>query len=231
VIAAVLFALAATAVAGLFSARLAQQYAARRRGHALAWAISLGLFAVASFMVALGIGAGWSPAVFAVYWFAGALVTVPYLAAGQLMLLDPKRTVLYATLVGLATAWALAAVAISPIEAEPLRHASAEATIPVGDEVYGGTLAHRLLGWFNYTALIVVVGVVWSAVRTRRWLILLIAVGVVIAGTSFAFVRAGMPALFSAFLAVGVATMYAGFRAAAKPPKRPAGNEPDRAGA
>lgn len=212
----------ATLVALVFALRLVRQYAARRRSHALAWAVSLGWFAVGSGAVAVGLIAGWSAPVFLVYWLAGALLTVPFLAAGQLMLLDPGRTVLYWTVVGLVSVWALSALPLSTIDQEALRAASAATNVPIGEDVLGDSLAYRLLGWFNYTAIIVVVGTIWSAVRSRRWLILLIPVGVVVAGSSFAFIRAGQPTLFSLALAAGVAVMYAGFLAAAKPPKRAA---------
>lgn len=211
---------AAAVIAAVFATSLGRQYAQRRRPHALAWAISLALFAAASAAAAAGIGLGWTPAVFAVFWLAGALVTVPFLAAGQLMLVDPPRSVLYWTLAGLAAVWAVAALLLSPMDAAALAEASDAATIPSGEEVFGPSLATALLTPFNWAALIVVGGVLWSAVTTRRWGILLIGLGVMVAGGSFGFVRAGMPAGFSATLAAGVALMYGGFRAAARAPAR-----------
>lgn len=210
----------ATLVALVFALRLVRQYGQRRRSHALAWAVSLGWFAVGSGAVAVGLVTGWSTPIFLAYWLAGALLTVPFLAAGQLMLMDPKRTVLYWTLVGLVSVWALSALPLSTIDHEALRAATATTNVPVGHDVLGESLAYRLLGWFNYTAIIVVLGTIWSAVRTRRWLILLISVGVVIAGSSFAFIRTGQPTWFSLALAAGVAIMYVGFVAAGKPSKR-----------
>lgn len=205
----------AAVVAGLLSARLGRRYLARRRSHALAWAGSLALFAVASAAVAVGVAQGWSPAVFVVYWLAGALVTVPLLATGQLMFIDPHRTWLYWALAALAALLAVVAVATSPMDTEAL--AEAGARIPTGAAVFGDSLAMALLPPFNYTAAIVVVGVVWSAVRTRRWGLLFIALGVLVAGASFAFVRAGLPAGFSTTLASGAVLMYVGFRAAERP--------------
>lgn len=210
----------AATIAAVFSARLARQYAARRRPHALAWSLSLGLFAVAAASVVVGLAAGWSAGVYAVFWLTGALVTVPFLAAGQLMLLDPRRAVLYGTLAGLAVVWSLAALALSPLDPAPLRAASEAGSIPRGEAAWGDSLAYRLLSPFNYTAVIVVVGTIWSAVRSRRFRILGIAVGVVVAGSSFAFVRTGRVDLFALALAAGVALMYGGFVAAGKPPRR-----------
>lgn len=205
----------AAVVAGLLSTRLGRRYLARRRSHALAWSGSLALFAVASAAVAVGVAQGWSPAVFVVYWLAGALVTVPLLAAGQLMFMDPDRTWLYWALAALAGLLAVVAVATSSMDTGALAEAGAH--IPTGAAVFGDSLALALLAPFNYTAAIVVVGVVWSAVRTRRWGLLFIALGVLVAGASFAFVRAGLPAGFSTTLASGAVLMYVGFRAAERP--------------
>lgn len=218
----VVAAVAAALIAAAFALSLARQWAARRRPHALAWALSLALFALGSATVALGVTLGWSVPLFAVYWVSGALLTVPLLAVGQLLLMDPRRAVLYWTLAGLFAVWAIVAIPLSSVDSSALREATQQATIPRGEDVFGRTIAFTLLGLFNYTAVVVVAGTIWSAVRSRRYAILLIPLGVVVAGASFAFIRAGIPALFPTALAVGVALMYAGFLAAGKPPKRPA---------
>jgi predicted phage tail protein len=83
-----------------------------------------------------------------------------------------------------------------------------------------------LLPVSNYTAAIVVIGSVWSGLRTRRYGVLLIAVGVVAAGASFVFVRIGQGELVSVFLAIGVSLMYGGFVAAGRPSKRRAFTRP-----
>ena len=218
-----LVSLAAAAVAAVFAARLLGQWRARRRPHALAWAFSLGLFSLASLAAAVGMGVEWSPVVFAVYWFTGGLIVVPFLAAGQLMLMDPRRMLIWWTLAGLFAVWALAALLLASFDAGALAAADAAATIPRGEDVFGeGQLAYELLGFANYTAAIVVLGTAWSAYRSKRYQILLIALGVLIAGASFVFIREGIPVGFSASLAVGVTAMYAGFVAAGKPSKRAA---------
>lgn len=222
--------LVAAGVAAALSTRLGRDYAARRRHHALAWCLSLALFAVASAAVAVGVAAGWPTPVFAVFWATGALVTVPVLAAGQLMFMDPPRARLYWALVGLVVVLATAAMAVSPMDAEALAEAGARRAIPAGEDVFGDSLTMALLPPFNYTALVVVGGVLWSAVTTRRWTLTLIAAGVVVAGGSFAFVRAGSPEAFSTTLAVGVVLMYAGFRAAARPHAGPARSRRTRGG-
>lgn len=216
VLVVVLPALAAL-VAFVFAAQLLRQFIARRRSHALAWGLALTLFGLASAMVSVGVGTGWTPGVFATYWIAGALLNVPLLAVGQLMLLDGRRAVLYWTLAGVFAVWAIAFTLMAPVDAAVLREASAQRTIPLGREALDGATAYRLVGPFNATFLVVVVGSVWSAFRSRRWAVLLIAVGISVAAAGSSAVGAGRDFLFSVLLAAGVSIMYAGFRAASRP--------------
>jgi hypothetical protein len=218
--------LIAAVVAWVFAGQLARQFASRRRPHALAWALALGLFGIASAMVTVGVGVGWSAAVFGIYWVAGALLNVPLLAVGQLMLLDPSRSVLYWTLAGIFAVWSIAFTVMAGFDTAVLAAASADRAIPLGKEVLGGTAAYRLVGPFNATFLVVVLGSVWSAVRSRRWSVLLIALGVTVAAAGSSAVGSGRDFMFSVLLAAGVSIMYAGFRAASKPQRRSAERVP-----
>lgn len=210
----------AALIAFVFAFQLLRQFSARRRPHALAWAMALALFGLASAMVSVGVGVGWNRWVFAVYWIAGALLNVPLLAVGQLMLLDGRRSVLYWTLAAVCTVWAVAFTLLAGVDIDVLRDATAQRSIPLGKDVLGGAMAYRLVGPFNATFLVVVIGSIWSAVRSRRWAVLLIAVGVSVAAAGSSAVGAGRDFLFSVLLAAGVAIMYAGFRAASRPQRR-----------
>ena len=210
----------ASAVAFVFAAQLARQYLRRRRGYALAWALSLALFGLASAMVAFGVGIGWSSLVFGVYWIGGPLLNVPLLAVGQLLLLDPRRAVLYWTLAGVCAAWSVLFTAMAEFDPVVLAAASAANSIPLGKEVLGDMTAYKLVAPFNAAFLIVVGGSIWSAVRTRRWRVLLIALGVMVVAASSSAVGAGRDFLFSVLLAAGVSIMYLGFLAASRPPRR-----------
>ena len=218
----VILPLFAAAVALLFAAQLGRQYLSRRRPHALAWTLAFVLFAAASAMVAVGVTAGWSPWVFGIYWIAGALLNVPLLAVGQALLLDPRRAALYWTLAGVAAVWSIAFTLMAGFDAATLTAASAEQGIPLGKEVLGEATAYKLVGPFNGTFLVVVLGSVWSAVRSRRWAVLLIALGISVAAGGSSAVGAGRDFLFSVLLAAGVSIMYLGFQAASKPPRRTA---------
>lgn len=219
----------AALVAFAFAARLARQFLARRRHHALAWALALALFGTASAMVSVGVAAGWSAPVFGIYWIAGALLNVPLLAVGQLMLLDARRTVLYWTMAGIAAVWSIAFTLLATFDTGVLAEASQGRLIPRGAEVISGELAYGLARPFSYTFAIVVIGSVWSAVRARRWSILYIALGVTIAAAASAFIRVGQGELFSVFLAGGVSVMYLGFLAASRPPKAQPSTQPVQA--
>lgn len=212
---AVGFAVAGALVAGAFSVELARQWRARRRHHALAWSLSLGLYAAGMVALAAGFGLGWSPASFAVYWISGALLNVPLLAVGQLHLLDSKRAALWWTIAGLATVWSVASVALTPVEVGVLAAADAAGGIPAGREAFAGGLAYQVLRPMTILgSLVVVVGSLYSGLRSRRYGILLIALGVAVSGTSSRFLAADLDHLVAVVLAAGVTIMYTGFRAA-----------------
>lgn len=216
-------ALAGATVAGAFSAQLALQYLQRRRHHALAWALSLGLYAVGMVALAAGFALGWTVVSFGLYWLAGALLNVPLLAVGQLHLLDRQRAALWWTLAGLAAVWAMAAVLTTPVDASALAAADARGGIPQGAEAYAGGLAWTVLRPLTFGgSLVVLVGALWSGIRARRVGVLLIAVGVAVSASSSSFVRSGQDELVAVVLTAGVAIMYAGFRAASRPARRPA---------
>jgi hypothetical protein len=219
---AVVFAVAGALVAAVFAAQLARQWGAKRRHHALAWTFALGLYAVGMVALALGFATGWTPVVYGTYWLTGALLNVPLLAVGQLHLVDPKRAVLWWTFAGLFTVWAFGAVVLSGFDHEALR-AAGTGEIPTGRDVLGDGLAYTVLRPFTmFGTLVVVLGCLWSGIRTKRYGILLIALGVFISATSSTFLRRDLDEYVALVLAAGVTVMYLGFRAAGKPSRRSA---------
>lgn len=217
---AVVFALGGALVAGVFATELARRWRARRRHHALAWTLALSAYAAGMVALAAGFGLGWSPALFALYWVAGALLSVPLLAVGQLHLLDPARAALWWTIAGLAAVWSVAAVALTPVDAAALAAADAAGAIPTGREAFAGGLAYQVLRPMTILgSLVVIVGSVYSALSTRRFGILLIALGVAVSATSSRFLVAGLDEMVAVVLALGVAIMYVGFRAAGRSPR------------
>ncbi|CAN5470725.1 hypothetical protein BH23ACT9_BH23ACT9_01720 [soil metagenome] len=209
-----IFPLLAIAIAWLFAGQLGRQYLARRTDHALAWAISLFLFGLGHVAVLIGITAGWSAPTFGVYWLSGALLNVPFLAIGQLHLMDRKRSVLWWTFAGLAVVWNVAFTITATYDTAALAAATG---VPSGESIIGGTTAYALLRPMTWTFAIVVLGCAWSAFRMRKWALLLIAVGTTVAAAGSSVIGSDVDYLFPVLSAVGVGLMYVGFRTVSAP--------------
>jgi hypothetical protein len=218
------FPLVAAAVAAVFATLLTRQYVSRRRPAQLAWAIALAMYAVASLAVVLGVAGGWTADEYRVYWALGAVLNVPFLAGGELMLLVRNRTARAAIWVVLVfvTAYTISVLRGATFDASALAD-----ELPSGKHVFGdGTAAHRLPQLISIPSyLILVGGALWSAwrMRGRRELrdrfvgTLLIALGATVIAGGSAFAALGYLAAFSAALAAGIAVMFLGFLWASRP--------------
>ncbi len=216
------FPLAAGAVALAFAVQLA----ARRRPYQLMWAVALLMYGAASVAVVLGTAGGWSRIEFEAFWVLGAVLNVPFLAAGEIDLLARNRTVtalLWLALI-FVCAYAVAVTRTAVVDAVAFGR-----DLPSGKDVFGaGTAAHRLPQLISIPSyLILVGGAIWSAWRMRgrselrdRFAgTLWIAIGAtVIAGVGSAFAATGNAPVFSLSLLVGIATMFWGFHRASRPP-------------
>ena len=104
-----LLAFAASLVTLRLSGDLVRRYRRRRAPELALWAAGLAAYALAAAALALGAAAGWSDAVFRLYYLGGALLTAALLGAGSLALVGRRwitRVVL--VYVGLAIGVALA---------------------------------------------------------------------------------------------------------------------------
>ena len=216
----------AAAVALAFTVALVRRFLERPKPYLGFWSAALAMYAVASLVVAIGVGSGWSRGTFELYWILGAVLNVPLLAAGELQLLTRSRFVDAAIWIVLAFVVAYTIAVVRGAE----MHATALAEqLPSGKEVFGdGTAAHRLPQLISIPSyLILVGGAVWSAwrMRGRRELrdrfvgTLLVVVGAsitAVAGSAFA--ATGMATAFSMALLAGVAVMFAGFLRATRAP-------------
>lgn len=197
----------------------------RRRSHRLAWGLSLVMYGVASLAVVAGSSGGWTTAEFAVYWALGAVLNVPFLAAGELMVLQRNATLRSAL-------WLLlifvAAYTVATLRATGFDPVALRDQLPSGKDVFGsGTPAHRLPQLISIPSYAVLVaGALWSVwrmrgrpqLRDRSVGTVLIALGAtVIAGAGSAFAAAGSMTGLSASLLLGVAVMFAGFLRASRP--------------
>ena len=103
-----LLAFAAALLTLRLSGDLVRRYRVGRSPAHAAWAAALGAFAMASGALAWGAAAGWSDAVFRVYYLGGALLSAALLGTGSLLLAGRHRAPMALLYVGLAVGVALA---------------------------------------------------------------------------------------------------------------------------
>ena len=212
----VALAVGATLVALAATLSTFDRWLLRRRPHEAAWAVAFGLFTIASAALAVGAGVGWTSPTFRVFYLFGAIVNVPVLAAGTLMLHGSEGTRRRTALaVGLFSVFAvgvmLATPFTSPLPADRLARGSE--VLPVLPRVLAAVAS-------GVATVIVVVGALRSAVRFRATsgggrraaANLLIAAGVILTGASgLANSLLGEMGAFALFLAIGVSVIFVGY--------------------
>ena len=218
-----MFPLVAAVVAFVFAGMLSAQYARRRRPSQLAWALAMAMYGAASLAALFGVANGWTRPEFQVYWALGAILNVPFLAGGEVMLLNRGRAVRWATWLVLIFA---TAYTVSVLRGATLDLTQLAERLPSGKEVFGdGTPAHRLPQLISIPSfLVLLAGALWSAwtmrgrpeLRDRFVGTLLIAVGasVVAGGATFA-AQGNLPG-FCVTLLVGITVMFLGFLRASR---------------
>jgi hypothetical protein len=212
-----------------FAVAVLLQYRRRRRPYQLAWGIALSMFALASLALTLGVAAGWTPADFKLYYLFGAILNVPWLALGTVLLLAKSSRTARAYL-GCLVVFSLASVvlvALAPVTDADL----AGRLVPEGRQFL--PVAVRILAVVGNVVgtLVVIGGAVTSglALRHRRELrprfegTLLIGLGVAIAAGGGVFAFLDQSGKLGAGLALGSCVMYAGFWRASTPLRAPSG--------
>lgn len=212
----VALAVGATLVAFAATLSTFDRWLLRRRPHEAAWAIAFGLFTVASAALAAGAGTGWSPSAFRVFYLFGAIVNVPVLAVGTLVLHGSPRARRAAVIsVALFSAFAAGVMLATPFTAP----------LPVdrlarGSEVLPGLPRVLAALASGLASVVVVAGAVKSAVRFRalagggRRAVanVLIATGVLLTGASgLANSLLGEMGAFALFLTLGVSVIFVGY--------------------
>ena len=215
-----LLAFAAALLALRLAGLLARRWRATRRSELAAWAWSLAAYAVAAAAIAWGEAAQWDARAFRVYYAAGALLTVPLLAVGSLLLVGVRRAAAFGCVV--------AGVGLGVALAMPVHGAFAAHGIPPAQDHLSFLPARLLAILCNAGGTLVVVAVALRSLGRRPVGNVLIILGVAAAalGSGLAGLGAGGAA---AGIAVGVALLYAGFVAPTRIPfSRPAGARPER---
>lgn len=236
---------AATLVATAFALSTLDRWQRRRRPHELAWTISLALFAIGSAALWWAQADGWSIGTFRVFYAAGAILNVPWLALGTVYLLaGPQIGDRVRTWLILVSGFAVGVIAVAPgrAEIEP-------AVLPAGREVFG--IVPRVLAAVGsgVAAVVIIAGALWSAWRVmrrrapslgpdrsvaapRRLVIgnLLVAAGTLVLSASGTLAgRLGKERAFSVTLLAGVCILFVGFLVATASSARRAGSRSDTA--
>lgn len=221
-------AVVATMVSTLFAQAVLVHFTQSRRPQDRAWAISLGLFALASAALTTGVITGWDAGTFRIFYLLGAVVTVPWLALGTVYLLAGPvvaRRVEWGVVFfsGLAAGVVLAAPIQGPI------HGTA---IPVGSEVFGAFPRALAAVGSGVAATVIIVGALWSAWRfarhhevpgsgRRAGANVLIATGTLVLSSGGLLQGvAGKDGAFVLSLALGIVVIYAGFLVASRSSRR-----------
>ena len=236
----VALAAAATLVATAFAIATFDRWQRRRRPHEGAWALSLVFFALGSFALWWAEARGWSLASFRLFFLAGAVLNVPWLALGTVYLLagprvgDRVRTWLIAL-----SGAAVGVVFTAPASTSDLSGVE----LPKGSDLFG--VAPRVFAAVGsgVAAIVIIGGAVWSIVRMlrgrnpatsgiHRQIIdvrrsasgnALIAIGTLVLSASGTFAgRMGADRAFAITLLAGIVVLFAGFLVASS---RPAGSQ------
>jgi hypothetical protein len=214
----------ATLVAAAFTVAIADRWATRRRPHELAWTVSLALFTLASAALWIGVATGWTAGSFRAFYLFGAILNVPWLALGSVLLLNGgKRAAGLLQGFGLGSAFIAGLMIYAPLKAKVPSD-----DLPVGKDLFGVLPRVLAAAGSGVAATIIVVLALWSAWRLWRGrrvltvgsassgrLVLgnvLIALGTVVLSASGTVAgRLGKTNAFAITLALGIVVLFAGF--------------------
>jgi hypothetical protein len=227
----------ATLVAIGFALSTTDRWLRRRRPHDLAWSVSLALFALGAGALWWAEVRGWSLATFRVFYLAGAVLNVPWLALGTVYLLAGQT-------IGDRLRWWLvwlSGLSTGVVLFAPTRTSVSGTELPTGKDVFG--VAPRVLAAVGsgVAALVIIGGALWSVYRLARrrepalpsvrrvasspaQLVvgnLLIAAGTIVLSASGTVAgRLGKDTAFSLTLLIGVSVLFGGFLVASTTPRR-----------
>lgn len=206
-----------TTVTGLvLTLVMALQYKERHRAHALWWSISFFATALAAFLQYLAFSTGtWSDGTFRLYVMLSAAVPA-LMGTGSMYLLwrrlAPVYTLLSLVFIALAVVGAFSA-SLSPALLSNVMKASSEVTVVLPSTIL--IVAFAVLGTIGGGAL--VLGALWSLIKTR----MLFNIGIIAGGVIFSLADTlagnGVAALFFAAEIVGVLAIFLAVQASQQP--------------
>jgi len=219
----------AALIALAFALMCLDRFLNRRQPQELAWSVAMALFSIGSLALWFGESVGWNAIAFRIFFLAGAVLNVAWLALGTLYLLAGPRVgdVVRAWLIA-ASSFASGVVLFVPLKTSVSGH-----ELPTGREVFGPFSRALAAIGSGVPALVIIGGAVWSAWRIMRGnspsltssvrrqissprrLALgntLIAVGtLVLSGSGSLAGRFGKDQAFAITLLAGVTVLFVGF--------------------
>ncbi|HLB18129.1 MAG TPA: hypothetical protein VK613_03250 [Gaiellaceae bacterium] len=218
--------IAAALLAATFALLLVRSLLRRTAGQKALWAVGFALFAVAAASEAAAQRAGWSPALFRVYYIAGGVLTVAYLGAGSAWMLLPRRgrDILLGGL-AVATIAAVVTVLLAPVDVAGL--AAAHSGQPPKNGVLGGHAFLWAVVLNSSGTLLLVGGSVLSILRRQRvranvWIVC----GALTVAAATGLSRTGDTSLVYLGELIGIALMFCGFTLTAPARKPTRASEP-----
>jgi hypothetical protein len=213
---------AATLVASAFALSTLDRWLRRRRPHDLAWTVSLALFAFGAGALWWAESVGWGLGVFRLFYLAGAILNVPWLALGTVYLLAERRVA------DRVRGWLIlvSGFAVGVVLFAPTRTGVSGNELPTGKDVFG--VAPRVLAAVGsgLAALVIVAGAVWSIWHPRRSARSRLVIGNALIATATLILsasgtlagRLGKDRAFAITLLVGICVLFAGFLVATGKP-------------
>lgn len=159
-------ALAASAglVATAFALVTADRWHRRRTTHHGAWTVAMTLFAVGSFALWWATASGWSAGVFRVFFTAGAVLNVSWLALGSVALVAGDRVALpLRRVVTLLSAFAVGVMLVAPLTRDVVAD-----EFPRARDHFGALPRVLAALGSGLPAVVILVGTAWSVVRLLR---------------------------------------------------------------
>lgn len=185
------------------------------RPHLVIWTISFAIFALAAAAQVIGSLAGWTPFLVHLYYLAGAVLVVGFLALGEAALLWPGVVGRFVPGIALLlTAVAATVVFEAPVDTVAMQTVGWQAI------QRGPVLVALAIGVNSLGTLVLVVGALWSAwvfwrrgmFRERMLGCLLIAGGTLTVAAGGTLTRLGNPQLLYVAMALGVGLIFLGYR-------------------
>ncbi|MGQ0742889.1 MAG: hypothetical protein ACT4OS_00825 [Acidimicrobiales bacterium] len=209
---------AATLLALAFALCALEGWRTRRRAYEAVWGLALAIFAAASAALWVGATFGWSPGSFRTFYLLGAVISVPVLALGSIVLVGSPRAARLGA-VGTAVGCAFAA---GVVIAAPLRAPVPPDRLAQGSEVFGA-LPRILAAVASTGGSILVLGVAvasaagWRGARSGSPRVvanlLVVAATAVLGAGGLANSVVGEMEAFALSLVVGVALLFGAFLA------------------